>query len=106
MKIDEFLATQHELFSKLIEVTQEAQKEYAHGADTVFANFERVGRYLGQTPQQTLLTYLIKHIDGIAAHAKGHKTQREPIFGRIEDAMVYLSLLYAMEMEEENGKAE
>jgi len=42
------------------------------------------------------MVYLLKHIDGIAAHVDGHKAQREPIEGRIIDAVVYLFLLWGM----------
>ena len=42
------------------------------------------------------MVYLLKHIDGIAAHIDGHEAQREPIEGRIIDAVVYLFLLWGM----------
>jgi hypothetical protein len=48
------------------------------------------------------MTYMLKHIDGIAAYVKGHKSQREDVTGRITDCMVYLMLLWGM-IEEENG---
>ena len=48
------------------------------------------------------MTYMLKHIDGIAAYVKGHKSQREDVTGRITDCMVYLMLLWGM-IQEENG---
>ena len=48
------------------------------------------------------MTYMLKHIDGIAAYVKGHKSQREDVTGRITDCMVYLMLLWGM-IEEEKG---
>ena len=42
------------------------------------------------------MTYMLKHIDGIAAYVKGHKSQREDVTGRITDCMVYLMLLWGM----------
>ena len=81
------------------------QKEYAHTDDNVFANFERAEVSVGITRQQALLTFLLKHIDGIGAFVKGHKSQREDVRGRIKDAIVYLCLLWAMVDEDElNGE--
>jgi hypothetical protein len=72
------------------------QKEYAQDSDNVFANFERIAKALDQSKEQVLMTYLLKHIDGIIAYVKGHKSQREDVTGRITDAIVYLMLLWAM----------
>jgi len=72
------------------------QKEYAQDKDNVFANFERIADALDQSREEVLMTYLLKHIDGIVAYVKGHKSQREDVTGRITDAMVYLMLLWAM----------
>jgi hypothetical protein len=38
----------------------------------------------------------MKHIDGIASHIKGHKSQREDVRGRLTDAIVYLTILWGM----------
>jgi hypothetical protein len=72
------------------------QKEYAQDKDNVFANFERIADALDQSREEVLMTYLLKHIDGIVAYVKGHKSQREDVTGRITDAIVYLMLLWAM----------
>ena len=83
----------------------DGQKEYAHAESNVFANFDRVGSLLEIGSERTLMVYLLKHIDGITAHVKGHKSQREDVRGRIKDAIVYLMLLWAMiEEKESNGK--
>ena len=76
------------------------QKEYAHGRGNVFANFERIAKALNIEREKVLMTYLLKHIDGISAYANGHTSQREDIKGRITDAIVYLMLLWAMNREE------
>ena len=72
------------------------QKEYAHTEENVFANFERVAENLDISKEQALMVYLMKHIDGINAWVKGHKSQREDVRGRIKDAIVYLCLLWGM----------
>ena len=90
------------VFVNEITSTRDAgQKEYAHSEDNVFANFERVAESLDITREKALMTYLLKHIDGIKAYIKGHKSQRESVSGRITDAIVYLFLLWAMIEENE-----
>ena len=74
----------------------EGQKEYAHEVINVFGNFERTARQLNTTRDKVLMTFLMKHMDGIIAHINGHKSQREDIRGRIKDAIVYLTLYWAM----------
>ena len=76
------------------------QKEYAHDLNDVFANFNRISELLNNDRKKVLMTYLLKHIDGISAFVKGHTSQREEITGRITDAIVYLILLWAMIEEE------
>ena len=78
------------------------QAEYSHDNSDVFANFNRVGNLLDVDRKKVLMTYMLKHVDGIAAYVKGHKSQREDVTGRITDCIVYLMLLWAM-IEEENG---
>jgi hypothetical protein len=77
------------------------QKEYAHTESNVFANFERVAEGLNISKEQALMVYLMKHMDGINAWIKGHKSQREDVTGRIKDAIVYLCLLWGMAEEKQ-----
>ena len=77
------------------------QREYAQSEDNVFANFDRVAKAINSTREKVLMVYLLKHIDGISAHIKGHKSQREDVTGRLTDAMVYLMLLWGMIEEDE-----
>ena len=75
------------------------QKEYAQDEDNVFANFERISNILEISREKVLMVYLLKHIDGISAYIKGHKSQREDVTGRLTDAPVYLMLLWSMIIE-------
>tara|TARA_R100000908_G_C3716391_1_gene120937 strand:+ start:263 stop:604 length:342 start_codon:yes stop_codon:yes gene_type:complete len=88
------------LFRVLVEqvttTRDKGQKEYAHDTANVFANFERVAKSLDISREKALMTYLLKHIDGISAHVKGYESQREDVRGRITDSIVYLFLLWAM----------
>ena len=72
------------------------QNEYAHDKDNVFANFDRVAKALNTTREKVLLTYLLKHVDGITAYVNGHRSQREDVTGRITDIIVYLMLFWGM----------
>lgn len=75
------------------------QREYAGGLDA-FGNFNRLSEELFLKREQVLWVYLQKHMDGITAHVEhGHRSQREPVQGRIKDVMVYLLLLWAMKTE-------
>ena len=84
--------------------TREAgQKEYARDAENVFANFERVASFTKTTREKALLTYMIKHIDGLCAYADGHKSQREDVRGRLTDIIVYAMLFWGMVEDNEKG---
>ena len=89
-----------EIIPTIMRTRDAGQKEYAHGTENVFANFERGAKALDISREKVLMTYLLKHIDGISAYVKGHRSQREDITGRITDAIVYLMLLWAMSREE------
>jgi len=81
---------------QVLKIRDAGQKEYARTENNVFANFERVSSFTGVTREQALMTYLLKHIDGIMAHVNGHESQREDVSGRVTDAIVYLLLLQGM----------
>ena len=93
------------IFSIINKTRDAGQAEYARADEDVFANFRRVGSYTGQPKEAVLMTYFMKHIDGITAYLAGHQSQREDVRGRIKDAIVYLCLLWAM-VEEDIGNGE
>ena len=84
------------IFSIINKTRDAGQAEYARADEDVFANFRRVGSYTGQPKEAVLMTYFMKHIDGIASYINGHTSQREDVTGRITDAFVYLCLLWGM----------
>ena len=83
-------------WKEVLETRDAGQKEYARTEDNVFANFERSASLLDIPRDKALMVFLLKHIDGISAHVKGHQSQREDVTGRITDAIVYLCLLRGM----------
>ena len=88
-----------EILPAITRTRDAGQKEYAHDEDDVFANFKRVANALDSSKEKVLMVYLLKHIDGISAYTKGHKSQREDVRGRLTDAIVYLMLLWGMVIE-------
>ena len=90
----------NEIMPAIGSMREAGQKEYAHDIDEIFANFNRIANSLDCDRKKVLMTYMLKHIDGINAYVKGHKSQREDVIGRITDCIVYLMLLWGMVKEE------
>tara|TARA_R110002020_G_scaffold211448_1_gene417676 strand:+ start:255 stop:563 length:309 start_codon:yes stop_codon:yes gene_type:complete len=87
--------------ASIVEETRNSgQIEYASDVN-VFADFESTADLVGIDRESVLLTFLNKHMRGIASYIRGHKSQREDVRGRITDAIVYLCLLWGM-IEEDN----
>ena len=93
------------IFRKIQETRDAGQKEYARKQNNAFANFERIAYNLSLDRKEILLVYLLKHIDGICAYVKGHRSQREDVRGRMTDVIVYLCLLWGMIEDEEVNKS-
>ena len=91
----------NEIMPAITAMRNAGQKEYAQNSNEVFANFIRTGVDIDIPSDKVLMAFLLKHIDGICAHVKGHKSQREHVTGRITDAIVYLMLLWGMIKEQE-----
>ena len=70
-----------DIWSQVSSIRDAGQKEYAQDVENVFANFERIAKLQGLKREQVLMTYLLKHVDGIQSYVKGHKSQREDIRG-------------------------
>ena len=101
MKSEEFKSLfDNEIMPAIGSMREAGQREYAHDIDEVFANFNRIADSLNCDRKKVLMTYLLKHVDGINAFIKGHNSQREDVVGRITDCIVYLMLLWGMIKEE------
>ena len=96
MKHKDMLGLLNAIFEQVELVHTEGQKEYAMNEDNIFANFQRISNQTGLDQKMVLWIYLMKHIDGIASHIKGHRSQREEVQGRLTDAIVYLCILWGM----------
>jgi len=100
---DEMSQMMQRVFAECQGLRDAGQKEYAHAVENAFGNFERIGKYLQLDRERVLLVYALKHFDGITAWVNGHRSQREGVRGRINDAIVYLCLLRGM-IEDLEGK--
>src|SRR5690606_1111816 len=105
MPYDKFTAILNDLLEQVRKTRDAGQAEYAHTTENVFANFDRVAAQTGMSREQVLMVDLLKHFDGIYAYIKGPRSQREPVQGRIIDAIVYLTLLYGMVVASEEAVA-
>ena len=92
------------IFDSILKMHKEWQKEYAQDEDNVFANFERVAYFTKTTREKALLTYMIKHIDGLCAYADGHSSQREYVRGMLTDIIVYCILFWGMVEDNKNSQ--
>lgn len=101
MRLAEHNELLEDIFDEVRKIRLAGQKEYAHDKDNCFANFERIANLQGLSRESILMTYVLKHIDGIQSYVKGHKSQREDVRGRIVDIIVYLTLLWGMADQDE-----
>jgi hypothetical protein len=78
----------------LQDLTDTKGVEYSNSTDQL-ANFKRLAANLGVAPEFVVLVYLTKHLDSINSFVANDGELSEPIFGRIDDAILYLVLLKA-----------
>ena len=106
MTRDELNSVMENVFSECNELRFAGQKEYARSEKNAFGNFERIAFWMEGmtiTRESVLLVYALKHLDGILSYVGGHTSQREDVRGRINDFVVYMTILRGMI--EENARA-
>ena len=96
-------AVMEQVFEECRLLRAAGQKEYAHEDDNAFRNFESIAADLGMRRESVLYVYFKKHLDGIVAWINGHRSQREEVEGRINDAIVYLCILRGMVQEDKES---
>lgn len=99
MNATQLAALYEEIFHEIRDIRANAQKDYARNSDRPFANFERIAERVGLSRERVWSIYFEKHIDAIHAWIDGADSSREPIEGRILDALNYLLLLWGMAAE-------
>ena len=104
MNREDFDKLTNEIWESIMTTRNQGQNEYARTEKDVLANFKRIASWQGTTQESVLMTYLLKHIDGMLSHVTGFTSQREDIRGRITDVMVYCMLFWAMVVENEDAE--
>ena len=94
----------NKIWETTLKTRNQGQNEYARTETDVLANFKRIGDWKDETQESVLMTYLLKHIDGMLSYVSGFTSQREDIRGRITDVMVYCMLFWAMVEESEDAE--
>jgi len=78
--------------------------EYTISNDDRLFNFKNVGNRVGITPEQALMTYVLKHMDAICNDAKtGEVVSDETILSRAHDVVNYMILYAALKTELSNN---
>lgn len=100
MKYEEFEKVREQLHQERIAVQRAKNKDYSTEEDCL-SNFKEMAKRMGATPEQILAVYLDKHYTALLKYIRGgcKDDGSEPIVGRIHDAMNYLDMLYALQVE-------
>lgn len=100
----DFLNIVHDMIGEILEKIDSKGKEYSRNDDR-FHNFIRGGLMYGITKEQYLLYLMSKHIISINDMVKDLEVQRfsdsKQWLEKITDIIIYLMLLYAMQIERE-----
>ena len=104
MNREDFDRLTSDIWESIMSTRNQGQDEYARTETDVLANFKRIGNWKDETQESVLMTYLLKHIDGMLSYVSGFTSQREDIRGRITDVMVYCMLFWAMVEEREDAE--
>lgn len=93
-----FAQVRKRINKRIEELTSSKGDEYTLGRESAIDNFERASADLGISREMVLMVYFGKHVDAIKNYVRsgGNTPTSEPITGRIEDAILYLMLLYSM----------
>tara|TARA_R100000656_G_C3880741_1_gene114356 strand:+ start:16 stop:435 length:420 start_codon:yes stop_codon:yes gene_type:complete len=87
----------NDLFSEAMSVSDAKSIEYTISSDDRLYNFKHVAERLGITPEQALMTYVLKHVDAICNDAKtGKQFSDETLRSRVIDLINYSVLLLAL----------
>ena len=97
MTTQELKEFRDDLFSEAMSVSDAKSIEYSISSDDRLYNFKHVAERLGITPEQALMTYVLKHVDAICNDAKtGKQFSDETLRSRVIDLINYSVLLLAL----------
>ena len=95
MTFKDFDALLERAFEEMRKLGASKGKEYANNEqEDRLANFTRIAKAYGISPEIVCAIYMEKHLDAIRSFVRtGREFSDEKIQGRIRDAQLYLSLL-------------
>jgi len=111
MTYEEFNEFRDDFLTRAGFLSAKKSEEYTISSEDKLYNFKHVASRLGITPEQALMTYVLKHVDAICNDAKtGAIVSEETVEARAMDIVNYMILLAAYKahipQEDNNGKPE
>lgn len=102
MTFEDFEILQKDIFLQCSAMANTKGREYSRTVER-FANFKRIAEKNKKlNPLDVCQIFLAKHIDGIDSFVENGRTfSEERIYGRIVDAIVYMTLMYGLIQEAE-----
>ena len=100
MNTKEFRDYRKKFLTDALSRSDKKSEEYTISNPDRLFNFKHVAERLGTTPEQALMTYVLKHIDAICNDAKtGTIVSDEKIESRAHDVCNYMILYSALKTE-------
>ena len=100
MNTKEFRDYRKKFLTDALSLSDKKSEEYTISNPDRLFNFKHVAERLGTTPEQALMTYVLKHIDAICNDAKtGKIVSDEKIESRAHDVCNYMILYSALKTE-------
>ena len=97
MLTKEFLEFRKEFLTEAINLSDDKSVEYTISDEDRLRNFKHVAARLGITPQQSLMVYVLKHMDALCNDAKtGKQFSDESFRSRAMDICNYMILATAL----------
>ena len=97
---ERFVSIFSEICESCIKILEDKGQDYSDADNDRLSNFKEVGNLLGVSAKEVWAVYFLKHIFAILTWASGKELQSESLRGRVEDAINYLVLGYALWIEE------
>jgi hypothetical protein len=100
LKYDEYDKFRSKFFNIAAKISDSKSIEYTISNEDKFYNFKHVAERLGNTAKQSMMVYILKHVDALCNDAKTGKTYSdETTYQRCLDVANYMVLYAAMDKE-------
>lgn len=109
MNREKFEQVREDLLNEAFGISKAKGKDYSRSNEDILYNFKSIGDRLDIGSVDTMMIYMMKHQDAIENFVKTKgQSESEPIRQRIIDNINYLTLLYALLIDEgyEQSKGE